>query len=61
MRIDFMDLSTGEVYAQSSGVRVQNGKLVPETYGLPVLENPCLGCEPQDNDCEDCPWKEVSR
>lgn len=60
LRIDFMDMSTGKVYAQASGVRVQNGKLVPDNLGLPPLESPCIGCPGSvPADCDDCPWKGV--
>lgn len=37
MKIDFMDITTGEVYASSSAVTTRNGKLVPDSLGLPAL------------------------
>lgn len=56
MRIDFMDMSTGEVVASSSAVTTRNGKLVPDSLGLPVLTSPD---DDYDDyvDCEDdCGW-----
>lgn len=64
MRIDFMDMKTGEVYASSTAVRVRNGRLVPDSLGLPVLEETpfeyCQTCggsgiDPEDGGYE-CPF-----
>lgn len=37
MRIHFMDSATGEVVAESSAVTMVNGKLVPDSLGLPPV------------------------
>jgi hypothetical protein len=35
--IHFMNIETGEVYAEASAVKNENGKLVPDSMGLPVI------------------------
>ncbi len=47
MRIHFMDMKTGEVYAESSAIAVRNGQLVPDSMGLPVIR-----CEPEEDYCD---------
>jgi len=37
MTIYFMDMRTGRVVARSQAVKVQNGQLVPDSLGLPVI------------------------
>lgn len=59
MRISFMDMATGEIYATSSGVTKVNGKLVPDSMGLPVLLESTRDIDdlfnPEDDvECQDC-------
>lgn len=55
MRIDFMDISTGEVVASSASLTTKNGKLVPDSLGLPVLTPP--NDDYDDIECvDDCGW-----
>jgi hypothetical protein len=48
MRIHFMNMKTGEIYAVSSAVRVENGKLVPDSLGLPPVK---VGLNEDDSLC----------
>lgn len=45
MRIHFMDAETGEVVAESSAVTTRNGKLVPDSLGLPPVQKRRLSPE----------------
>jgi len=57
MRIDFMDISTGEVVASSEALTVRNGKLVPDSLGLPVLTPTDDYDDYDDVECaDDCGW-----
>lgn len=45
MRIHFMDSATGEVVAESSAVTIRNGKIVPDSLGLPPVKKRQLSPE----------------
>ncbi len=54
MRIHFMDMRTGEVYAEASAVKVRNGQLMPDSMGLPVIERrPDIDYYDCDHQCDE--------
>jgi len=58
--IHFMDIKTGEIYARSPAIRVENGQILPSSLGglppmfvHPSVLNPHLKYEDVDEDEED--------
>lgn len=61
--VDFYDLNSGRVVARSRAVKVVNGKIVPDSLGLPALveAHPCDRCWSQsDPDGDECYYCSVA-